>query len=89
MVSRGGGISLIPYSNRIEQGRFSFNGEDYRLTPNMRGETHSIHGNAWEHEWKVAQHDVDRAILISTINLKLSAISRSGPFLTGRSSPLF
>lgn len=57
------GYPLIPYSNRIAQGQFSFNGANYHLTPNMRGETHSIHGNAWEHEWKVAQHDVDRAIL--------------------------
>lgn len=57
------GYPLIPYSNRIANGQFSFDGQDYRLTPNMRGEKHSIHGNAWEHEWQIAQHDADRAIL--------------------------
>lgn len=55
---------LLPYSNRIADGRFTFDGETYELANNIEGETNSIHGNAWERVWTVIQQDPDRAILI-------------------------
>jgi len=55
---------LVPYSNRIAGGRFSFEGEDYQLDNNFGGEPHSIHGNAWEREWTVAHRMEDQAVLI-------------------------
>ncbi|GBD56364.1 aldose 1-epimerase [Gluconobacter wancherniae] len=54
---------LIPYSNRIADGRFSFEGQEYQLADNLTGEPHAIHGNAWEHEWTVAHQGPDYAIL--------------------------
>ncbi|AQS87231.1 aldose 1-epimerase [Neoasaia chiangmaiensis NBRC 101099] len=55
---------LVPYSNRIGEGRFSFDGQDFELANNIGGEPHSIHGNAWERVWEVVQEDPDRAILL-------------------------
>jgi aldose 1-epimerase len=45
---------LIPYSNRIAQGRFSFDATDHRLALNFGDHPHSIHGNAWQKPWKIA-----------------------------------
>lgn len=45
---------LIPYSNRIAHGRFKFDGQEYRLPLNFGDHPHSIHGNAWQSAWEVA-----------------------------------
>ena len=47
---------LIPFSNRIENGRFSFNGKTYQLNPNHPDQKFPIHGNAWEMPWDVIEH---------------------------------
>lgn len=44
---------LVPYSNRINRGQFTFKGEQYNLTPNFGDEPHTIHGNGWERAWKL------------------------------------
>ncbi|WP_025886284.1 aldose 1-epimerase [Asaia prunellae] len=56
------GYPLVPFSNRIGGGRFTFEGVDYTLTRNFGAEDNAIHGNGWEREWQVAQHDAERAI---------------------------
>ncbi|WP_343234393.1 aldose 1-epimerase [Microvirga terrestris] len=48
---------LIPYSNRIAHGRFSFDGIEHRLALNFGDHPHSIHGNAWQKPWQVAEAD--------------------------------
>ncbi|KXV28633.1 aldose epimerase [Gluconobacter japonicus] len=58
-----GAYPLIPYSNRIANGRFSFHGQDYDLAPNMGDHPHTIHGNAWEQEWTVAHQGASHAVL--------------------------
>ncbi|WP_336945052.1 aldose 1-epimerase [Asaia sp. HN010] len=57
------GYPLVPFSNRIGNGQFRFEGVDYELARNFRAETNAIHGNGWEREWQVAQHDAERAIV--------------------------
>ncbi|NJN81584.1 MAG: hypothetical protein HC802_04385 [Caldilineaceae bacterium] len=42
---------MVPYSNRIEAGRFNFDGRAYQLA---HGERHSIHGDVRGHPWHVA-----------------------------------
>lgn len=54
---------LIPFSNRVGFGRFSFGGEPFQLDANFVGEPHTIHGNAWMREWTVASHDDMRTLL--------------------------
>jgi aldose 1-epimerase len=45
-------FALIPYSNRIRAGRFSFRGRDVRLPLNRPPERHSIHGLGWPMAWR-------------------------------------
>jgi aldose 1-epimerase len=46
---------LIPYSNRIAHGRFTFEGVEHRLALNFGEHPHSIHGNAWQRPWHVEE----------------------------------
>jgi aldose 1-epimerase len=46
---------LIPFSNRIENGRFSFNGSPMRLAQNFAGSPHAMHGHGWQAAWQVAE----------------------------------
>src|ERR687897_805150 len=46
---------LIPFSNRIENGRFSFNGSPMRLAQNLPGSPHAMHGHGWQAAWEVAE----------------------------------
>jgi aldose 1-epimerase len=48
-----GAYPLIPYANRVANGRFSFGGEDFQLGLNFAGHPHSLHGNAWMRVWTV------------------------------------
>ena len=42
---------LVPYSNRIRAGRFSFQGREIALPLNRPPERHSIHGHGWQVGW--------------------------------------
>jgi len=42
---------LVPYSNRIAQGRFDWDGGRVTLPPNMPPSPHSIHGLGWQVPW--------------------------------------
>jgi len=44
-------FALVPFSNRIRRGRFSFAGRDVVLPPNRPPERHAIHGQAWQASW--------------------------------------
>jgi aldose 1-epimerase len=54
---------LIPFSNRIAWGRFSFRGERFQLDRNFGDHPHTIHGNAWQREWSVVSHSTTEAEL--------------------------
>jgi aldose 1-epimerase len=54
---------LVPYSNRIAQGCFSFGGEGHRLALNFGDHPHSIHGNGWQRAWTVERAAPDAATL--------------------------
>ena len=53
-IRDGAAFGLVPFSGRIEQGRFDYDGERYRLAPNMPPEPHAIHGHGWQSAWHVA-----------------------------------
>lgn len=48
---------LVPYSNRIAEGRLSFQGENIRLQPNWPGQRHPMHGDGWSAAWSVVRSD--------------------------------
>ena len=49
---------MIPYANRIAQGRFEFGGVAYGLPATDVGAPHSLHGVGWRRAWTV--DDADR-----------------------------
>ena len=50
---------LVPYANRIADGRFTFAGLDYALPCNVAGFAHPLHGLGWLKPWNVEQQDED------------------------------
>jgi aldose 1-epimerase len=54
---------LVPFSNRIADGRFRFRGRIYELAKNFPPEPHAIHGQGWQNPWVVAAASADRAEL--------------------------
>jgi len=54
---------LVPYVNRVRDGRFLFRGREVRLTPNLPGDPSPLHGQGWRHPWTVVQASEDQAEL--------------------------
>lgn len=54
---------LVPYSNRIRAGRFSFRGRDVALALNRPPERHSIHGRGWQAAWRPTEVGASDVVL--------------------------
>lgn len=50
---RMGCYVLVPFSNRLRNACFVFEGEDFELAPNFPPEPHAIHGNGWQRAWRI------------------------------------
>ena len=59
-----GSFPLVPYSNRIADGRFSYGGHDYNLPRNMPPEPHAIHGDGWQSSWDVEAQKLTHITLL-------------------------
>ena len=44
---------LVPFSGRIANGRFVFDGTEIVLKPNWPGVRHPMHGDGWAKPWTV------------------------------------
>lgn len=55
---------LVPYCNRIRNGRFTFRGRTVQLTPNMAGDPSPLHGQGWLSAWTVAAAERSSAELL-------------------------
>ena len=51
IVRRAASYPLLPYSNRIAQGRFAWQGRPYRLALNFDDSPHPLHGVGWLSRW--------------------------------------
>ncbi|MDP6690204.1 MAG: aldose 1-epimerase [Alphaproteobacteria bacterium] len=58
-----GCFPLVPYSNRIRDGRFNFAGQTIQLPLNFGAHPHSIHGHGWQHAWKAVRQTAGEARL--------------------------
>lgn len=59
-----GCFPLVPFSNRIRDGRFSFDGRSVTLAPNLPGHKHPLHGQGWRNAWAVEHADTRSAELV-------------------------
>lgn len=48
-----GSYPLIPWSNRIADGRFAFDGQPFQVTRNVPDNPHALHGIGWQQVWEV------------------------------------
>ncbi|MEE4381301.1 MAG: aldose 1-epimerase [Pseudomonadales bacterium] len=55
---------LVPFSGRIDRGRFRFRDEAVTLAPNFPPEAHAIHGQGWQRAWTVERADATSADLV-------------------------
>lgn len=58
-----GCFPLVPYCNRIRDGRFHFRGREVRLAPNMAGDPSPLHGHGWLAAWEVVEASAASAVL--------------------------
>ncbi|MEO7786630.1 MAG: aldose 1-epimerase [Sphingomicrobium sp.] len=55
---------LVPFSNRIRNGRFTCDGREVVLSPNLPGDPSPLHGQGWRNAWHVEASDQRCATLI-------------------------
>lgn len=60
----GGCYPLVPFSNRVRDGRFTFRGREVVLAPNLPPQKHPLHGQGWRGVWSVAAASLIRAELV-------------------------
>ena len=54
---------LVPYVNRIRDGRFTCDGRTVSIAPNMSGDPSPLHGQGWLAAWTVEESTAASAIL--------------------------
>lgn len=54
---------LLPFCNRIRDGRFRFMERDIALPANAPPSPHALHGVGWQLPWTVQSHDASAAVL--------------------------
>ena len=50
-----GNFPLVPFVNRVRDGRFTFRGREIRLAPNLPGDPSPLHGQGWLSPWVIAE----------------------------------
>jgi aldose 1-epimerase len=58
-----GMFPMVPYANCIRENRFTLDGMDYSVSPNMEGSRLNFHGSGWTLPWMVQNHSPSHAIL--------------------------
>jgi aldose 1-epimerase len=61
------GLPLLPWPNRIGNGRYRFEGEEHQLPINHVGENAAIHGLTRWIPWPAIKHTASRVVLETTI----------------------
>jgi len=56
---------MVPYCNRIQNGRFTYAGQAVELPSNFPPEAHSIHGLGWQEAWQVGTSSEDNTLLLA------------------------
>ncbi len=59
-----GSFPLVPYCNRIRDGRFTFRGRIVSIAANMAGDPNPLHGDGWLAPWMVEEQTAEGATLV-------------------------
>lgn len=55
---------LVPFANRVRDGRFAFGRREVSLPANFPPEPHALHGFGWQRPWTIAARTVSEARLM-------------------------
>jgi aldose 1-epimerase len=55
---------MLPYANRIDGNRFTFESETFRVAANNPPERFNVHGSGWRSAWTVAEASATAALLV-------------------------
>jgi aldose 1-epimerase len=55
---------MVPYSNRIEHGKFEFGDKRIQLQLNMMPHPHSIHGHGFQNPWQIIEYTHSSAAMV-------------------------
>jgi aldose 1-epimerase len=61
------GTPLIPWPNRLADGRYRFDGVDYQVALTEPGKRNAIHGFLRWQPWSATRHDPDRVVMAATV----------------------
>jgi aldose 1-epimerase len=61
------GAALIPWPNRLADGRYSFDGADYQLALTEPAKANAIHGLMRWRSWRVADRAPDRVVMTAAL----------------------
>jgi aldose 1-epimerase len=56
-------FALVPFANRIADGRFKVGEREVSIPRNAPGQAHPLHGHAWRKPWRIDSVGEDRAVL--------------------------
>jgi aldose 1-epimerase len=74
-----GCFPMLPYCNRIEKGRFTWNGVSYQLDPGFGDQRHALHGVGLRQRWNVQQASL-REIVLTLEHDAIDGRARHWPF---------
>jgi aldose 1-epimerase len=63
MCSAGRGQALIPWPNRLRDGRYAFEGTEHQLALTEPERSNAIHGLVRWSSWTATEHDEDRVVM--------------------------
>ena len=61
------GAPLIPWPNRLADGRYSFDGDDYRVSLTEPDKQNAIHGFLRWRSWAAVEHEADRIVMANRL----------------------
>jgi len=61
------GTPLIPWPNRLADGRYRFDGRDYQVALTEPAKHNAIHGFLRWRSWRAIRHDPDRVVMATTL----------------------
>jgi aldose 1-epimerase len=56
-ILQAASFPLVPYCNRIRNGRFNFRGREVTLVRNLASDPSPLHGEGWLRSWDVVRHE--------------------------------
>jgi Aldose 1-epimerase len=72
------GAPLIPWPNRLEDGRYSFDGTAYQVPQTELEKRNAIHGFLLWQPWEATERDADRVVMKTHLYPARATRSRSG-----------